>query len=231
MEVFPFIIFGFILFVIVMGILSAGQARKRRQALMAWAQAHGLSFDPSHDRSFDDRFPEFGCLRSGDNRYAYNIMSGEYDGRRFLGFDYHYETESTDSDGDKKTHHHYFSAVILQANMPLKPLSIRPETIFDKIGGFFGFDDIDFESAEFSRKFMVKSPDRKWAYDVIHTRTMAFLLAQEKHNIEFDTAHVIATTGRTFKVEDYQRTVDLIDGLLDLIPDYVRKQQLGGLGA
>ncbi len=224
------IVIAVVLF-IVLAIFGAAQKRKRQQALAAWVRAHGLSFDESHDRSFDERFPEFGCLRSGDNRYAYNIMQGAWDGRRFLGFDYHYETESTDSDGDKTTHHHYFSAVILQANIPLKPLSIRPENIFDKIGGFFGFDDIDFESAEFSRKFMVKSSDRKWAYDVIHTRTMEFLLAQPKHNIEFDTAHVIATTGRVFKVEDYERTVGLIDGMLDLIPDYVRKQQLEGLGA
>jgi hypothetical protein len=221
----PVLVVAVIILVVVGLVFGHLQEKKRRQALAAWASAHGMSFDPSKDYSFDERFPEFGCLRQGENRYAYNIMAGEWDSRRFLGFDYHYETHSTDSKGRRQTHHHHFSAVILRAKIPLKPLVIKPENIFHKIGAFFGFDDIDFESAEFSRKFCVKSPDRKWAYDVIHTRTMEFLLAQPRHNIEFDREYVIATRGRKFKLEEYEAAVHLIDGVLDGIPEYVRKQQ------
>ena len=46
-------------------------------------------------------------------------------------------------------------------------------------GEFFGHDDIDFESAEFSRNFYVKSSDRKWAFDILHARAMEFLLAED----------------------------------------------------
>jgi len=208
---------------VVFGIL---QAKKRREALMAWASSNGLRYTRHKDHSFDERFAEFNCLRQGDNRYAYNICSGKLRGRGILAFDYHYETTSRDSDGKRSTTHHHFSAVIVRANLPLKPLMIRSENIFDRIGSAFGFDDIDFESAEFSRKFHVSAPDRRWAYDVLHTRTMQFLLEQPRHSIEFDSRYVIAwRSGRKSKPEDHEMAFELIEGILDRLPEYVKQQQ------
>ncbi|MCK4626760.1 MAG: hypothetical protein KAV00_15725, partial [Phycisphaerae bacterium] len=108
-----------------------------------------------------------------------------------------------------------------------KPLYIRREGFFDKIGQFFGFDDIDFESAEFSRKFYVKSPDKRWAYDVIHTRTMEHLLASANFSIRFDRAHVIAWRSRTNKPADFEAAAELISGILDRLPEYVVRRQKG----
>jgi len=119
-------------------------------------------------------------------------MEGTWSDRHLLAFDYHYETHSTDSKGHRRTNHHHFSAVILASALPLKPLFIRAEGFFDKLTEFVGFDDIDFESAEFSRKFYVKAKDRRWAYDVIHARTMEFLLSMPRFTIQFDRNNVIA---------------------------------------
>ena len=128
-------------------------AAKRRNELLAWATAHGLGFSPDRDSQMVYRCPTFNCLTQGDNRYAYNIITGRLANRELRAFDYHYETYSTDSKGRRQTHHHSFSAVVLSSAVPLKPLFIRPEGFFDKVTEFFGFDDIDFESAAFSRKF------------------------------------------------------------------------------
>lgn len=160
----------FLLIVIALAVWQACARAKRRQALKEWAESNGLRFSPQKDWTVEQRFPEFKRLQEGSNRYAYNIMQGGWSGRAFLGFDCHYETRTMDSKGRRQTQHHYFSAVILESDLPLKPLFIRPEGFFDKVTEFFGFDDIDFESAEFSRKFYVKAEDRRWAYDVIHTR-------------------------------------------------------------
>lgn len=225
----PFCLFFlFIPLVIFLAIWGAQQAKKRREAMAAWAQSRGLSFSPDKDRSFDERYPEFDCLRHGSNRYAHNIMSGVWEGRALVAFDYHYETHSTDSKGNRKTTHHHFSAVVLRANVPLKPLNIRPENFFDKIGSVFGYDDIDFESAEFSRRFSVRSPDRRWAYDVLHARAMQFMLEHgTSYSIEFDRQNVIAVRGsRTLDPQGFEHAVYLIDQLLDMLPDYVRQQQL-----
>ena len=120
-----------------------------------------------------------------------------------------------------------FSAAILSCPIPLRALLVRPEGFFDKIGEFFGFDDIDFESAEFSRSFYVKSPDKKWAYDIIHQRTMEFMLAAPRFSLQFAGNAVIAWRGSTFKPGDFEQAEELVRGILDRVPEYVVKQQMG----
>jgi hypothetical protein len=231
-EWVPFIIGGVFLLIIPLAVWSAIQARKRREALQAWAAGRGLSFDTGRDGSMDDRYAAFSCLRQGSDRYAYNIMRGRVGARRVEAFDYHYETYTTDSEGKRTTTHHHFSAVIVAAGLPLKPLMVRPENVFDKIAGAFGFDDIDFESAEFSRRYCVKSPDRKWAYDVLHARTIEFLMQQPKLMLEFDHAHALVWRGSKLNAEGYEAALGVAMGVLDRLPEYVVEQQArGGAGA
>ena len=220
--IIPFVIL--IIALIVWGIISSA---KRKKELIAFAAANGLSFSEGSDYDMEDRFPAFDCFREGSDRYAYNILSGQWRGRELLAFDYHYETESTDSDGDRDTTSHHFSAVILFSRVPLKPLFIRAEGFFDKVTQFFGYDDIDFESAEFSRKFYVRAADRKWAYDVIHPRAMELLLGSPRFTIQFDTGCVIAYRSSTFKVPDFATAAGLIEGLLDGMPEYLVRELAG----
>ena len=197
-------------------------AAQRRKELSAWARERGLWFSPAKDRTLDGRFSEFDCLSRGHSRYAHNLISGDWSGREFLAFDYHYVTGH-----GKNQSTHTFSAVVLDGQVPLKPLFIRPEGCFDKITEFFGYDDIDFESAEFSRTFYVKSPDRRWAYDVIHQRTMAFLLEAPRFTIKFDRRHVIAYLGRRFKPQEFAAAAEVVQGVLDRLPEYLVRQQSG----
>jgi hypothetical protein len=222
---FFFIFILFVLLMIALAIYGWYAAAKRQQELAAWAKRHGMRFNPDSVYHMDDRFPEFGCLSQGSNRYAYNVLEGEWAGRPFLGFDYHYETRSTNSKGQSQTHHHDFSAVILTSDIPLKPLTICPAGFFDRVAAFFGYDDINFESAEFSRRFHVKAPDRKWAYDVFHARTIEFLLEQPTFSLQFDRRSVIAHNGSTFSLGEFEAAAELIRGVLDRLPEYVIQQQ------
>ncbi len=216
----PFFIILFIVFVIVVLIFGWLWSAKRRKELSAWAYANGLSFDSSKDRHFDDRFREFTCLRQGHSRYAYNVMQGTIADLPIIAFDYHYATGSGKNRSD-----HYISAVITQSPIPLKHLFIRREHIFDKVTEFFGLDDIDFESAEFSRKFFVKAKDKRWAYDVIHQRMMEYLLEGPKLNIQFDHERIIVWNGRRFKPDEFETGTTHIKKVVELLPEYLVKQQ------
>ena len=220
---FGLIIFGVIALMIVFAIAGHIQAKKRREALSALASHLGLRFDPNKDRSFDDRYRCFDALRWGDNRYAYNILRGEFDGRHIVGFDYHYETSRTDSDGDRTTTSHHFSAVIFQTALPLDGLTIRNEGFFDRMKTLFGFDDIDFESAEFSKAFHVKCRDRGMAYDVVQPETMEFMLKMPRFTLHFEEGKVMAMRSSTFKPEDFRAAMHLVDGILDRIPNATRE--------
>ena len=210
----------FIILVVGLVIYGLYASAKRRKALAAWAHGKGLSFDAAKDRGMDNRFGDLKCLRRGHSRYAHNIMRGQWAGRGLCAFDYHYATGS----GKNRSDHH-FSAVIATADLPLKPLFIRPEGFFDKVTEFFGWDDIDFESAEFSRKFYVTSPDRRWAFDVIHQRMMDYLMSGPGYTIQFDSQHVIANQSKRYSPAEFEAAAEFICGMLDRLPDYLIEQQ------
>jgi len=199
---------------------------KRRRAIEAWAAQKGLTVLLGRDSRFDDRYPAFDCLRRGHGRYAYNIVEGEWNGRRLSAFDYRYVTGS-----GKNQQTHHFSATILGSRVPLKPLRIRTENVFDRVTEFFGVDDIDFESAEFSREFHVRAPDKRWAYDVLHQRTLEFLLAMPRFSIEFDESNAIAWRDRRFYVGTFEAAISVVEGVLDRLPEYVVRQQQEGKGS
>jgi hypothetical protein len=198
---------------------NARMKDKRRQEMADWAQANGLKFLPEKDYSVWLRYQLFKCLDRGENHYAYNIMLGTAGKRVTCGFDYHYETHSTDSKGNRQTHHHYFSALVVDAGLPLKPLFIRPEGFFDKVAEFVGFEDINFESTEFSQKFHVKSPDRRWAYDVLNQKTMEMMLLYARCHIELEGNQVMAYhDNKTFTAGEFSSALKVVNEMLDNLP-------------
>jgi len=212
-----------IVVVIALGIALAWYlASIRRKKLRAWANGSGFRFDPSPNRSFDKRYPAFGCLRVGHSRYAYNVAEGTRNGRPLVAFDYRYVIGS-----GKNRQVRNFSGLLLGSTIRLKPLHIRSENLFDKVGEFFGLDDIDFESAEFSRAFHVKSPDKRWTYDVLHQRTIEFLLTMPRFSIQFGEREMIVWRSRRFSPETFEAAIGVAEGILDRLPEYVIQEQGG----
>lgn len=139
-----FFIILIVIAILVMAILAHQAAKRRRDAMQQLADSMpGIRFSPGNDYSFDERYPFIAKLCEGDDRYAYNILSGQYRGHPVMVFDYHYETSHTDSDGDRTTTDHYFSFFILNFDGNFPELLITREGWGSKLVQFLGFDDID----------------------------------------------------------------------------------------
>ena len=205
---------------------SYQQQLRRRQELLALAGRLGWSFDPEHDSSHDERYAQFSVFRQGHSRYAFNTLrgtleAGERAWRAQMG-DYHYQI-TTSNGKTTSTHTYIFSYLILHLPYENAPsLAIRREGLFDKLAGAFGFDDIDFESDEFSRRFHVKSGDKRFAYDVIHPRMMEFLLASEPPAIEIeDGACCVNDRGETWTPQEFQSRLDWVREFFALWPRHI----------
>ena len=194
----------------------------RDKALLRWARRFGLRYSDDLYNDMEGRYPEFSCLRQGITRYADNIIDGRWGPRRIMAFDYHY---SMGPENNAAQIYKTFSAVILESEVPLKDLLIRPETLADKASAFFGFDDIDFESAEFSRKFFVQGTDRQWAYDVIHPRTMDLLMNSPRFSVQMGGRFVIVWRTDKLSPDQFTQAAGLIAGILDGLPEYVRQER------
>jgi hypothetical protein len=201
--------------------------QKRKQELAALAAQLGWSFSVDEDDSFDSRYPQFSHFQSGSDRYAYNVFSGALrmgeDAWPAVMGDYHYETTSTDKDGKTTTHNHYFSFLIVHLPYASLPgLYLRREGFFDKIKRAFGFDDIDFESAEFSKRFFVKSSDKRFAYDVIHPAMMEYLLSCEPPGIEISDGQCCLSDGSsTWEPDEFRANVECARRFFELWPKHL----------
>ncbi len=218
------IIFIFILFallVIGLAIYSVIAARKRREELFQLASRLGLDFSPGNDYGLADRFGFLDKLAQGSNRYAFNVLSGAYRQNQVLVFDYHYETHSTDSKGHTQTHHHYFSFFILLLPMSFPELKITREGILSKIAQALGYEDIDFESAEFSRTFCVRSKNRKFAYDVCNARMMEYLLANRDLSLEIEGPALAIAFDKRLSATEIEADLNRLLEIRLRLPDYL----------
>lgn len=216
-----------LIFIVVIGLFIAlaiwGMIanRKRREAIAMLAHRLGLNYSTEHDYHLAERYAFLDKLAQGSDRYAFNILFGTYKGHRVQAFDYHYETYSRDNKGNRQTHHHYLSFFVLALPKSFPELTISKEGIFSKLAQSFGYDDIDFESHEFSRKFCVRSADKKFAYDVCHTRMMEFLLVNDDLEIEIEQSVLAFGFGGCMDLEQIEPNLERLVQARSLLPEYL----------
>jgi hypothetical protein len=184
------VVFGLFLLVIslfvwpiVLAIQSARQT-SRREAMARNATELGLRMQEQQSKSIVGGFKHLDQLSNpmgAFDKYALNIIQGDYLGNNVTLFDYHYAL----SDGvwwwaPSWTTHHYSSFVVLHMESNFPELIIQKEgfRMFEKIAEAFGGGDIDFESKEFSDRFKVRSKNRKFAYDFCNAKMIDYLLDQ-----------------------------------------------------
>jgi hypothetical protein len=212
----PLIIVGFIAIGIVALVFGVLAARKRREAMRALAAKLGLRFEPGKNRHLAREYKFLDKLRRGSNRYAYNILSGSYRENNVILFDYHYQTGS-----GKDTHHYHISFFMLHLPVSFPELVIGREGFFSKVAQAIGYDDIDFESHEFSRKFCVRSKDKKFAYDVCNARMIEYLLANADLNIEIEDGSLAISFDRRLSPESIEPNLNRLLEIRSLMPKYL----------
>ena len=216
----PFVIVAVLVVAAIGTIYGVIQARKRREGLFELAQRLGLDFSPAEDREIADRYGFLKELAEGENRYACNVLSGTYQQNQVLAFDYHYETY-TEGKGGRQTHHHWFSFFILTLPAVFPDLTIRRENFLTKVAEAFGYQDIKFESAEFSKAFCVRSPDKKFAYDVCNAQMMEYLLANRDLSVEIENQVLALAFNTRLSVEQIAANLQRQVELRSRLPQYL----------
>jgi hypothetical protein len=224
---FGLIALGFFVLLIIGYSIQQIQLRKRQDGLSSLAVRLGLDFNPDCDYDIPNQFGFLKQFAQGENRYAQNIISGLYQQNPVLAFDYHYETISHDDKGREEHHHHWFSFFILTVPAVFPDLTIRREGFFTKIAEVFGYQDIKFESAEFSRTFCVRSPDKKFAYDVCNAKMMEYLLANRDLSIEIENQVIAFAFDSRITLERFEQNLQRLVEIRSRLPEYLFSQPTG----
>lgn len=193
--------------------------KKRREEFAAAAAEMNWTWTQRDDRwtrAWND-----GPFNRGDNRQAENVLTGEWDGRHMVAFDYRYDTHTTDSDGKRSTTTHRHSVVALRTTAQFPDLVLAPEGMFSRAFGKMFGNDINFEWEEFNRAFTVKSPDRKFASDVLHQRMQEYLMQFPRTGWMMQGDWIILCTTGQHSIPQVKNTLGILDGVVDRIPDHV----------
>ncbi|WP_028652277.1 DUF3137 domain-containing protein [Nocardioides halotolerans] len=215
---FVLIFAAFLALAVVAVVFSYLAAKKRREAMAAYAAARGWRYEVEQPLLVD-RFtgPPFGL---GFGRRAYNVLYGTHDGRDLVSFDYEYKTQ-TSNGKQTTTQVHRFSVLGLSMGVYMPPLTVDPESFLDRFVGRITGNDIDLESEEFNRAFTVSCPDRKFAFDVLHPQLMEFLLQHRQVGWRFEQDSMLMVARGQRTPAQIEATIAVMDGITDLVPEFV----------
>ncbi len=202
--------------VIVTGIAAAVKYEKKRKAeIAAVAESLGLTWVPGDDPAIRERFASLALFNLGRGRAMSNCMTGDSGEVRISIFDYQWTTGS-----GKHQHTARVTLVALESpRLRLTPFSIRPEHMFDSIGGMLGFQDIDFDDdAAFSKSYVLKSSDEPGARKLFAPALRQYFVSNPGSNAE-GTSRILVLHHRRAKPADYPNLLKQAYEVFGLIVD------------
>ena len=200
--------------------------KQRRHKLEELAKENGWAFEPGRDWDLPARFQHFPLFRRGESRYGYNTMSGQLACGAMtcalVAGDYHYEVPHRVQGERDDTTCRVSYLVIITPFDTMPALTVRPEGLLDQLSQALGFDDIDFESEEFSRKFCVKGPDKRFAWDLLHPRMMTWLLDTPPPPFDLAAGQLcVASQGKRWTHVEYRHFLAWTKAFVALWPEHL----------
>lgn len=156
-------------------------AKKRAEKFKRAAEQLKLPFFPKGDDLLIARLNQFHLFSKGRSRKIINMLHGESNGVELAIFDYRFTVGH-----GKNARTHYQSVICFRSPMLcLTPFEMRPKTIFHKIGGLFGHQDINFEShPRFSKKYLLRGEDEARVRELFTPEALSFVESQKKICVE-----------------------------------------------
>ena len=199
------------------GLVLISLAAHRRKQAMEWlAEELELRYRPDRDPKMGRRFRFVEPLNRGENWYARHTFSGSYRGHRVIAGDFH-----CDVPGFFLVRHRACSLFLL-----LLPGAVPKLTIGGKESTFgsdrkLKYDDVNFESYEFSRRFRVRAADKKFAHDVCHAALIRYLLANDDLSVQLEHVVLALVFNRRLSPGLIEHNLDRLVEIRRLLPGYL----------
>jgi len=205
----------------IVGVLAARARAARARALPVVARRAGLRF--SETDPFNCVAAPFPLLRAGDGRRVDNVMWRPGAPGHPRVFDYSYYDEYRDRSGRVRERWRHFTCALAQHDGAWPELQVMRERLVDRAVQKLGPVDIDLESEEFNRTFVVRCEDRKFATDLLSPEMMELLLdTRGKLELETRGRFVLLTTSR-LEAAAMPGLLAVAERFLALVPPVVRE--------
>jgi carbonic anhydrase len=177
----PFLVLGVIAIIAVALYINYLKEKKRTEGMQRVAEELGFEFSPKGDGPLLTELSLFNLFTQGHSRRLYNLMRGEANNLEVDIFDYTYVT------GSGKSSHTWNQTLacfgMREASLP--SFSLRPETFWDKIGTWFGYQNINFDTNPgFSDKYLLRGRDEEAVRGLFGEEVLGFFERQPGLSVE-----------------------------------------------
>lgn len=201
--------------------LAAHARAERARALPIVARRAGLRFSDADP--FNCAAAPFPLFRAGDGRRVEHVMWREGAPGHPRVFDYSYFDEYRDRDGRVRERWRHFSCALAQHDGAWPELRIVPERLVDRAVQRLGQVDIDLESEEFNRTFVVRCEDRKFATDLLSPEMMELLLGTRGRLHVESKGRFLLLTGPRVEAAAMPGLLGVAEQFLARVPPVVRE--------
>lgn len=181
----------------------------------------GLRYTAARNYTLADDYAFLPYLARGENRYAFNIMSGSYRQSEVLVFDYHYETSVKDPKSEDQKTHYFLTPILVLVPAYFPEMRISPEGPLEKIADALGGQDIEFESAEFSSAFRVRSKNKRLAYDICNAQVIEYLLENRDMDILIRNCTLAMVSDAQLSARQIENNLERLMEFRLRLPDYL----------
>jgi hypothetical protein len=187
-------------------IASIRAAKKRREALEAFARDMDFTFNPKGGGISSKLLNESHLFRQGSSRTVRNLMHGTIEDLGVYLFDYSYTIHT----GKHSTTTTQTVVAFELGGRSIPVFDLRPEHFFHRIGQAFGYQDIDIvDRPAFSKAYLLRGPDEQ-AIRTFFTGPILDMLEQDqKWSIESTGDFLILyQAGRRVRVHDLSQRLE-----------------------
>lgn len=214
----PFLFIAAIVAVIVFFVV---RNHRHREKLRAFAAANGWTYT-ERDNSLTRRW-RGQPFRSDGSNTASDAFRGYFGPQQFpfVAFTYSYTPQNSKGNSTSTTHH--YEVCVLRIGWALPYLHVGREGLLTRVLRFLGEQDIDFESDDFNRAFLVQSTDPRFAYGVIHPQLMEWLLGPGRILAPWriDGADLITYGVGRLDIQSFPNKLQAMTALVNQIPQHV----------
>lgn len=190
--------------------------QKRRGEFASWAAGRGFRYSHLKDPELRRAYGFLERMQIGHSRAGYHVLRGAWEGREAAAFQFRYTVGA-----GKNQHTVHVGVALLHLERSFPELLISPENVFHRLGGFFGFDDVDFESVAFSNAFHVRCQDKKFAFDFCNTGMMEYLLAHPDTCLEQEAGVLAVLREGQLRAEHLDGMFQRLAGVRAHMPGYL----------
>lgn len=164
-------------FMLVIGILME---RRRTAQLKEFAEELNFEFHAS-GADLPSGVSGLHLFQQGRNSRWKNVMRGTAQNVHVTIFDYRYRTGSGKNSSTRRQ-----SVVCFESDqLRLPNFELRPEGLFHKIGGMFGYQDIDFgDYPKFSSRYLLRGENEDAVRQVFHSAVLEHFESTKHLNVE-----------------------------------------------